>query len=305
LFYLLVRKLFIPRLEADFAFQRQMLDTSFPLMINHLLATVFFRIDVLILQPLKGDAVVGYYGAAYKYIDGLNIIPAYFTMAIFPIMSRYAASAKESLMRAYILALRLLLIVSIPIAVGTTFIAKELILILGGSEYLPHSMIALQLLIWFLPLSYINSVTQYVLIAIDQQRFLTKAFLIGVAFNIVANLIFIPRYSYQAAAVVTIFSELALLIPFYYCVRKHIGSLPWPELFWRPSVASAVMAVILWVMRDVNILVRVPAAAIVYFAALLALGAFSREEIAAAVGAFKRQFGGLRETEPRFLCDHD
>jgi hypothetical protein len=84
-------------------------------------------------------------------------------------------------------------------------------------------MIACSLLIGFLPLSFVNSVTQYVLIAIDQQRFLTKAFLIGVSFNVVANLLVIPTYSYRGAAVVTILSEFALLIPFYYAVRKHLG----------------------------------------------------------------------------------
>jgi len=38
-------------------------------------ATLFFRIDMLLLQPLKGDMVVGYYGAAYAYINALIIIP--------------------------------------------------------------------------------------------------------------------------------------------------------------------------------------------------------------------------------------
>jgi O-antigen/teichoic acid export membrane protein len=125
-------------------------------MINHLLATIFFRIDILLLKPLKGDTVVGYYGAALKYIDGLIVIPSFFTMAIFPLMSRYATSARESLLRAYVLSLRLLLMLALPVAIGTPFIARELILILGGGEYLPHSMIALQLLIGFFPLSCIT-----------------------------------------------------------------------------------------------------------------------------------------------------
>jgi O-antigen/teichoic acid export membrane protein len=277
---ILVRGFFRPHWENDPAFQRQMLDISFPLMINNLLATIFFRIDVLILKPLKGDAIVGYYGAAYKYVDGLNIIPAYFTLAIFPLMSRYARSARDSLMRAYILSLRLLLIISLPIAAGTPFIARELILLLGGSEYLPHSMIALQLLIGFLPFSYVNSVTQYVLIAIDEQRFLTKAFLIGVAFNVVANLLFIPRFGYQAAAVITILSEIVLLIPFYYCVRRNLGALPWVAIAWRPAVASAAMGMVLWLVRSSGPLVILPVGAIVYTVALVALGTFRDPDVA-------------------------
>jgi O-antigen/teichoic acid export membrane protein len=276
---LMVRHCFRPHPEWEPQTGRWMMRTSFPLMINLLLATVFFRIDVLLLKPLKGDEVVGYYSAAIKYVDGLLIIPQYFTQAIFPLMSRFAATSRESLMRAYVLSLRLLLIVALPIAAGMPFIAEGLILVLGGAEYLPHSKIALQLIIWFLPFSFVNSVTQYVLIAVDQQRFLTKAFLIGVTFNIVANLIFIPLFSYQGAAVVTIFSELALLVPFYYAVRKHVGTLPWVSLIWQPAVASAVMVGVMWLLRGLSWLLLIPVGGVVYLAVLALVGGFRQPDM--------------------------
>ncbi|MBC7223258.1 MAG: oligosaccharide flippase family protein, partial [Anaerolineae bacterium] len=283
LFVLMRRHCFQPRLgtELDRRYQREMLDTSFPLMINHLLATIFFRINILLLKPMRGDAVVGYYGAALKYIDGLNVIPSLFTIAIFPLMSRYAATARETLYRAYVLSLRLLLMLAFPVALGTPFIAQELILLLGGSQFLPHSRIALQIIIFFFPLSCINQVTQYVLIALDQQRFLTKAFAIGVVFNLVANLILIPMYGYRGAAVVTVLSELALLVPFYYAVRKHLRPLPWVSLAWRPAVAAGGMAGLLWALRDVTALATVPLAAIVYLVLLVVLGAFRDPDLAA------------------------
>jgi len=279
LFVLVRKQFFHPRLESDSGFQREMLKTSYPLMINHLLATVFFRIDMLLLKPMRGDQAVGYYSAAYKYVDGLNIIPAYFTRAIFPMMSRFAASARDSLMKAYVLSLRLLLIISLPIAAGTPFIANELILLLGGQKFLPQSAVALRLLIWFLPFSYVNSVTQYVLIAIDQQRFLTKAFMIGVSFNLIANVIFIPQYGFQAAAVITVLSEIALLIPFYYCVRNNLGPVPWGHIVWRPATAAAAMAGVLWMTGSYSLLVRLPLAIIVYSGILILIGGFQGEDI--------------------------
>jgi O-antigen/teichoic acid export membrane protein len=212
-------------------------------------------------------------------VDGLLIIPQYFTQAIFPLMSRYAATSRDSLMRAYVLSLRLLLIVALPIAAAMPFIAEGLIMVLGGAQYLPHSAIALQLIIWFLPFSFVNSVTQYVLIAIDQQRFLTRAFLVGVTFNIVANLIFIPLFSYEGAAVVTIFSELALLLPFYYAVRKHLGPLPWLSLFWQPAVAAAIMAGVMWLLRDLNWLLLIPIGGAIYLAVLALIGGFRQPDM--------------------------
>ncbi len=277
--YLLLRKIFRPYLDNDPGLRRHMVRESLPLMINHLLQTVFFRIDVLILQPTWGARAVGLYSAAYKYIDGMIIVPSYFTLAIFPLMSRYAQTGRDSLVRAYILSLRLLLMIALPVAVGTPFIARELILILGGSEYLPDSMIALQLLIWFLPFSFINQVTHYVLIAIDQQRFLTKAFLIGVTFNIVVNLFLIPRYGYRAAAITTIFSEWALLLPFYYAVRKHLCHVPWINIAWRPVVASSVMGAVLWLIQDINALILVAIAGMVYIAVLALIGGLNQPDM--------------------------
>ncbi|MGC8880605.1 MAG: polysaccharide biosynthesis C-terminal domain-containing protein, partial [Anaerolineae bacterium] len=259
--------------------RRHMLREALPLMINHLLATLFFRIDVLILQPTWGDRAVGFYGAAYKYIDGINIIPSYFTLAIFPLMSRYAHTARDSLVRAYILSLRLLLLIALPLAVGTPFVARELILLLGGGQYLPDSMIALQLLIWFLPFSFINQITQYVLIAIDQQRFLTRAFIIGVLFNTITNLVLIPQYGYRAAAITTILSEWVLLIPFYYAVRKHLCVVPWMDIAWRPALAAAVMGGCLWWIRDTGVFVRLGIALLTYGITLVAVGGLRQTDM--------------------------
>jgi len=278
--FLATRLFFRPKPEFDTGFGRTMMRTSLPLMLNNLLAKVFFQVDVLLLQPLRGDAEVGYYGAAYRYIRGLDIIPSYFTMAIFPLISRFAESQRDSLVRAYILSVKLLVMIALPIAVGTTFIARELILILAGPGYLPQSMIALQLLIWYMPIGFINSVTQYVLIAINQQSFLTRAFLFGASFNILSNLLLIPRYGYVAAAVVTALSEVALLIPFYHCVRKNLTTLPWLDLFWRPGAAAVAMAAVMWLLRGKTILLTVPVSAVVYLTALAALGAFRQPDVA-------------------------
>ncbi|MCB0208322.1 MAG: oligosaccharide flippase family protein [Anaerolineae bacterium] len=277
--YIMVTRIYQPHLETDPALQREMIGESFPLMVNHLLSTIFFRIDVFILKPVWGSAQVGYYSAAYKYIDGINVIPQYFTLAIFPLMSRFAADSRESLIRAYLLSLRLLLLLAIPLAVGTPFIAKELILFLAGEQFVPDSVIVLQLLIWFLPFSFINQVTQYVLIAINQQRQLTRAFVIGVLFNTITNLIFIPMYGYRAAAITTILSEWSLLIPFYLMIRSHLCVVPWFDIVWRPAAAGAVMGLALWLVGDIHFLATLLLGTTIYFITLAAVGGLTQRDM--------------------------
>lgn len=276
-FYALVRRsLFRPHFEMDRGLMRWMFFESYPLMINNLLSSLFFRIDVLILQPLKGDTVLGYYNTAYKFIDALNFIPSNFTLALFPTLAR---SGQDAMLRTYILALKILLWISLPLTVGTIFIAHDLIQIFGGDAYLPDSAIALQYLIWFLPFSFINSVTHYVLIALNQQRYLTRAFIIGVVFNVAANLIAIPPLSYVGAALVTILSEVALLVPFYIGIRRNLASIPFWDIAWRPALASGAMGVALWWLNaQIGLALGVPIAGMLYGILLIALGAIGVEE---------------------------
>ena len=127
LYALLRSTLFKPQWRWDWSLQRWMLAVSGPLMINHLLATIFWRIDIWILRPLAGAAAVGLYSIGLKYLDGLNIIPSMFTMAIFPLMSRFARDASGNLHRSYVISLRLLTILSLPVAMAVTFLATPLV----------------------------------------------------------------------------------------------------------------------------------------------------------------------------------
>ena len=280
LFWLVRRTLFPPHWEVDWGLQRWMLNEAGPLMINHLLATIFFRIDMWILRPVRGETEVGWYSAAYKYLDGLNVIPSYFSLALFPLMSRYAHDPEGALARAYRVSLRLLIMVALPVVVFVLFTADFLIDILGGAKFLPFSAWALRLLILSIPFGFVNSLTQYALIAVGQQRFLTRAFVIGVVFNVVTNVLLIPRYGFQAAAVTTIFSEIALLIPFYYGVRKYIAPLPWVDLYWRPLVAGVVMAAVTYASWPVNPALAVLAGLLAYPVALVLLGTFRHPDLA-------------------------
>ena len=75
---------------------REMVGESLPLMLNHFLATVFFQVDILILQALKGAETVAQYSTGYKWLLAINIVPSFFTQALFPVMSRQAQDDNDS-----------------------------------------------------------------------------------------------------------------------------------------------------------------------------------------------------------------
>ena len=269
----------VTRLQPDFKLIGAMARESFPLMLNHFLATVFFQVDIVILQALKGAAMVAQYSTAYKWLLALNIVPAFFTQALFPVISRQAKADRAALSRSIRFGIKLLFALTLPLAVAFTVLAEPLTLLLAGARYLPDGAIALQLMIWSIPIGWMNSLTQYALIALGLQRLITRAFAFAVAFNVAANLVFIPQYGFQAAALATIVSELALFIPFVILLRGQLQDFRIAGLLWKPVVALGAMLAALALLGQTLLALVVSGA--VYALALLLLRPLDAAERAA------------------------
>lgn len=277
---------------------RRMVTESTPLMLNHLLATIFFQIDIVLIEAFHGERMVGQYGVAYKWLLALNIVPSFFTQAMLPVMSRQARENRDGFRRAYLFSIKLLLTLAIPVAVIFTFAAETLTAILGGAAFLPDGAIATQLMIWSIPIGWMNSLTQYALIALDMQRRITWAFIAAVGFNIVTNLIFVPEYGYQAAAITTILSELVLFAFFARLMGAGIGGVSWLEITWRAGAAGALMIGAVALGSLAHLLIGLVIGCGVYAAAVIGLRVFSSEEIERGLGLLP---GRVREPIRRVL----
>ena len=258
---------------------RPLLREGFPLLLNSLLMTVFFRFDTFIIQAFQGAAAVAIYGVGYKFISLTQIIPPVVVNALFPLLARRAQNDRDGMQRAYIGTLRLLITLAMPLAMAIMVLAMPLATLLAEKpEYLPNAGYALMLTIWYLPFSYINGLTQYVVIALGKQRTITQAFAITAIFNIALNLILIPRYGYMAAAAITVASELVLFMPLAR-VLKHEGlEIDIIRLLWRPLLAALVMGYAMWLAVQIHWLLAVMLAPIVFGLALFIAGGIGDEE---------------------------
>src|SRR6266545_2647257 len=280
-----LRLLFPPRLAWDGEFARALLRPAFPLFLNSLLANAAFSFDSFILRAFTNDEVVAQYRMPYRVINVALILPPLLINAIFPIISRHAENDREALNRAYRRTLQVLLLAAFPIAVVTTMLASDMVILFvgrrGAAQYLGVSDWALAILIWFLPLSYVNGLTQYIMIALDRQAAITRSFAVMAAFNFVANLILIalfPAYGIYIASVLTVLSEVVLYATFLPLLRQEDAEPPLAALSWRPAVAALLMGAAMWAIYPLGPLAAAAVAPLAYGAALWALGAFGAEE---------------------------
>ncbi|MGB6850172.1 MAG: polysaccharide biosynthesis C-terminal domain-containing protein [Thermoanaerobaculia bacterium] len=110
------------------------------------------------------------------------------------------------------------------------------------------------------------------------ERIQPRAFTIAVGFNIIANVLFIPRYSFVAASVTTILSEIVLMAVFAFYLRQRMRGVNWLALMWRPWLVTLVMVGAMWLGSQVHLVLGLVAGALIYPTGLLLLRVVGDDE---------------------------
>jgi O-antigen/teichoic acid export membrane protein len=224
-FLIVLMRITKPKLVIDLTLWRKLVIGGIPFALNALFAVFFFRIDTVMLSILKGDAAVGIYNAAYNPLLALSgIISGMLVAAIYPVMSRYFVSSRDSLEVITILSARYMAMIGFPIAVGCFMLADRFIALFYAGQYLA-SIIAFQILAFFIPLRFVSSVTGTLLTSINRQSIRTVSVGLSALFNIVLNAALIPYLSYIGAGIATVLSEVFLYFVFIYYINKHYKKL--------------------------------------------------------------------------------
>lgn len=276
-FSIVLIKIAKPKLAIDFSLWKTIIIGSIPFALNVLFGVLFFRIDTVMLSVLKGDAAVGIYSAAYVPLLALGVIPTVFIAAIYPVMSRYFVSSKDTLESFTSLSSKYMAIIGFPIAMGCFILAERFIALFYADQF-SASIIAFQILALFIPLRFVSSITGTLLTSINRQSIRTVSVGLSALFNIVLNAAMIPYLSYIGASIATVLSEVFLYFVFIYFINKHYKNLKLHKHFIKPLVAALMMGGFVFYFKDTNLLLLILLAGIVYFVILVLLRTFTQED---------------------------
>lgn len=276
--YSFSRKFVRPRFEIDFGLWKYLFKEALPLALTSVIWIIYHRIDVIMLSFMLGDAEVGLYSAAYKLYEPFSLIPYALMISLFPIMSASFKSSKEKLIKSYRISFKYLVIITLPIVIGTTFIADKIIFLIYGAEF-AGSATALQILIWTLVFMSISNVLINLLVSINKQKLHMISSGLCAIVNITLNFILIPILNYNGAAIATVVTTAVLFTANFYFISKHLHVLPIHKIIVKPVTSGLVMGAFIYYFININLFLLVPLSAAVYLVALLALKIFSKEDI--------------------------
>lgn len=198
--------------RPDLQFIRSLLITSAPLTLAAAVEFANLKLDSLLVGYYHNDAQVGFYAAAFNILMACIVIPLAVTKVFFPnfVQVFYGGDRSVALLlfkRVFVV----FLVYGLLAAIALFLLSDIPVSVLYGSGF-EVSAHVLALLAFSIPFIVLNRLGNYVLLALHQDANFFYVTLTGLCVNLGLNLLWIPEYSIQGAAVSTIVSEAVVML---------------------------------------------------------------------------------------------
>ena len=239
--------------HLKFTFSKSMFKHLLPvlgLFISNFAVTLYVNSDITLLGILKGNGAVSVYSVVSKIYTASKQIVIAGVMVTIPRISFYFGQKNIGKYNRFLdNLLNIIVIFTLPIFVGLAMLARPVVLIISGPEYL-DGVLTLRLLCFasvFSILSYFFSFC--ILIPNRQDKQFVIATTIAAIVNIGLNFILIPIYSHKGAAVTTVMAEFIVMLYSWYHAKKYV------EIsFNKSSICSIIVGSVVIAIVCVNII---------------------------------------------------
>lgn len=264
------------KITFDYSFVKKVLKKSWPFAFSLLFGTINNYIDSIMLGIIKSDAVVGWYNAAYKILVFILLLGSVISRSTYPIISRLFKKSLEKMKVFIENYTRLMFILAIPLGLGGIALAPDIINFIYGEGY-EEAILAFRILICTASLNYISTIYAMSLQACSKQKTHFVIMCATSLFNIVLNLLLIPKFSLYGAASVTLLTQLLVLLFMYFKFRK-ITKVSILKYILKPLIASIIMFLVL-IFLDLNIFIMLFLGIVTYFVFMFIIRGFSTNDI--------------------------
>jgi len=284
------------RIRPQFAreYWKEILVGAFPYGIALILNMIYFRISSIMILFIKGPTELGFYGPPMRILEILNVIPVYFMNSVLPVLSRAVREDAKKAVRILQLAFNFMFLAGLPMAIGLYILAYPVIFLITQPEFLSQldkgiygSDVALQILVVSMFFSFLNSVFNYSLIALNKQGLLLWVNGGASILNFLVNLFVIPLWGFRGAALTSVCTEIFILICSWALARKYIAYRFDVLGLVKITFAGAVMGLVVFFlqepsyywfnMQNLNVIFLSVVGAVVYCSLVLLLKVVPKE----------------------------
>lgn len=269
-------------LAFDYEYWKYLLKEALPIAFSVIFTALYFKMDTLYIAYFRGQEEVGLYNAAYKLLETLIFFPSMFVGILMPELSRLAVIDRGAFKKMFQGAFDVILLFTFPLVITILWEAEPIIKLIAGENFTAAGNV-LGILSLGMGMIFFGALFSQVMLALNAQKWLALIYGIGAFFNIIANLLIIPRWGYTGAGVTTLFTEVLVTILMAVSVTHALYErLSLARL--RPVLlASTTQGVFLW-FTNIPLAASAGGGIILYAAVLFFSGGFTKKDIQLVMG---------------------
>lgn len=261
---------------------RKYLTFGLPLIPSTLSSWIVDSSDRYIIGIILGTAYVGYYSPGYSLGTLLNLIIFPFNLVLTPELSKlYDNNEKERVEMIIRYSLKYFLLISIPIFVGISLLARPILSLLTTNEIASEGFYITP----FIALSSLffgcQSIITQISILNKKTKFIGISWFFAAFLNLFLNIILVPFLGILGAGITTLISYFVVFVILSAYSLKEFKIYLEKKFVLKSVLASIVMGSIILVFDKngvLNILFTIIIATIIYFSVLIALKGIKKEE---------------------------
>jgi O-antigen/teichoic acid export membrane protein len=276
-----------------------LLKSSLPFGIISVIVEFSARFDTVFMSFILPFAVVGFYNVAYNLILTMMLMAQSLALSLFPAMVKEYDSGRGSIKDTVQRAMRYLLMVSLPIAVGGFLVADRLFVILYGEEFSAAADL-FKIMVWALPFMFLAEILGRTCIVMNLEKKVALYIAVNACISILLSLTLIPAYGATGAAVALVINRINSVILSIVIIKPKPTFVGIGKPLFRVILASLMMGIVVWVLgelpffsditRIIPLLILVAAGCVTYLAAVIAFRAVTVGEAHFLYEAARRRF---------------
>lgn len=267
------------RIEWDFVYWKRFMKEALPVGISAIVTFLYFKFDTIILSLYQSSEAVGIYGGAYKIIENIVFFPGMVIGLVLPLFSKHIFEERKKFDLLANKIVKVFALLVFPLVVGVWFTAKDIMLIIGGSEFLPSGEV-LKILIISLGFIFFGNIFNAILLVGNKQKILMYVLGTCAAINIAVNLFVIPRYSYMGAAFTSVITEACVVLLGGWLCFRYMRYVPRVHEMGKIFFSVFLMGTFLFFFSDrLNFFFLVLFSVAVYVASIVLTRAVNKGEI--------------------------
>lgn len=268
------------RLRAgfDWAFSRAQLRETPGFFTIHLFSLLDYQTDAFLISLLLTERDLGYYTAALTITLAISMLSFAVRAAIYPVMARYARTDEAKLIILHEKANQYLLAFVLPVAAGVALLADPIIRLIYGDAFAP-AIPVLRISVWASVFLLLNVPNARLMLIHNRQQAASGVTALSMGTNVVANLLLIPVIGIIGSAVARLLSSFVFFLSIHLYVRRNLLATRFLPGLPRLLLATALMAAVVWPLRELPLPVPILAGAAVYLLAAAVLRVVPRDDI--------------------------